>query len=166
MNRETQQPAAPRPPEPIEIESLAREIAEAVDIDYSYIMRKTGWHVKKEKIAGALSDEIFRCLSGMSPHRNWIAQIDRIARNAEDIKELRYSISAFLRQAGIERIEEFSGNEAHFVASGKGDAVKTVQPAYIDKATGRTILAGRARRQQAPQDPSLEAPATGIKEEQ
>jgi hypothetical protein len=100
-----------------------------------------------DKIVVALREAIYKCISNLSPHRAWLAEIDRIARNADSIDELRNGISAYLRQAGIERIEDVPGNEEHFVvSSGQGDTIVMMQPAYVDKETKKTMLSGRARR--------------------
>lgn len=100
---------------------------------------------------GAAEDALYRAfrdeLSASGIHKTWIAEIDRISRNTENIIDVRSALSAYLRQAGIVRIDDMSVDESRFVVSGgSGDAITTVQPAYIDSASSRTILSGRARR--------------------
>ena len=98
----------------------------------------------------ALRDAVLEGFSTADIHRTWLAEIDRIASNTDNVQDLRKAIGAYLRQAGIERLTEFT-DETRFVlvqSTGSG-ACEVVQPAYIDSVTQRTILAGRARRQQA-----------------
>jgi len=98
----------------------------------------------------ALRDAVLEGFSAADVHRTWLAEIDRIARNTDNIQDLRKAIGAYLRQAGIERLTEFTDETRFVLVQGNGSgACEVVQPAYIDSITQRTILAGRARRQQA-----------------
>jgi hypothetical protein len=98
----------------------------------------------------ALHDAVLEGFSVTDVHRTWLAEIDRIARNANDIDDLRKAIAAYLRQAGIECLTEFSDETRFVVVQGNGSgACEVIQPAYIDGVTKRTILAGRVRRRQA-----------------
>lgn len=107
----------------------------------------------------ALRDAVLEGFSTADIHRTWLAEIDRIASNTDNVQDLRKAIGAYLRQAGIERLTEFT-DETRFVlvhSNGSG-ACEVVQPAYIDSVTQRTILAGRARRQQATdRQPAIDA---------
>jgi hypothetical protein len=100
---------------------------------------------------GAIEDILYRAfcdeISASGIHKTWIAEIDRISRNTENITEIRNALSAYLRQAGIVRIDDVAIDETRFVVSGGiGNAITADQPAYIDSASNRTILSGRARR--------------------
>jgi hypothetical protein len=98
----------------------------------------------------ALRDAVLEGFSVADVHRTWLAEIDRIARNTDNIQDLRKAIGAYLRQAGIERLTEFTDETRFVLVQGNGSgACEVVQPAYVDSLTQRTILAGRARRQQA-----------------
>ena len=98
----------------------------------------------------ALRDAVLEGFSTADVHRTWLAEIDRIASNTDNIQDLRRAIGAYLRQAGIERLTEFTDETRFVLVQGNGSgACEVVQPAYIDSVTQRTILAGRARRQQA-----------------
>jgi hypothetical protein len=107
----------------------------------------------------ALRDAVLEGFSAADVHRTWLAEIDRIAGNTDNIQDLRRAIAAYLRQAGIERLTEFTDETRFVLVQGNGSgACEVVQPAYIDSVTQRTILAGRARRQQATnQEPPVSA---------
>lgn len=110
-------------------------------------------------VVAAIRDAVLEGVCDADIHRTWLAEIDRIARNTDDITELRRAISAYLRQAGIERIEEFSDQTRFVVGLGGGSgACRVVQPAYIDSITKRTILVGRASREQAADEMPMDAP--------
>jgi hypothetical protein len=108
---------------------------------------------------GAVEDILYRAfcdeISASGIHKTWIAEIDRISRNAENITEIRNALSAYLRQAGIIRIDDVAIDETRFVVSGGiGNAIIADQPAYIDSASNRTILSGRARRTSLADEPA------------
>lgn len=110
---------------------------------------------------GAIEDILYRAfcdeISASGVHKTWIAEIDRISRNATNLTEVQSALSDYLRQAGIIRIEDASTDEKRFVVSGGiGNATIATQPAYVDSASNRTILSGRARRVQQPGDASDE----------
>jgi hypothetical protein len=108
----------------------------------------------------ALRDAVLQGFSTADVHRTWLAEIDRIASNTDNIQDLRRAIGAYLRQAGIERLTEFTDETRFVLVHGNGSgACEVVQPAYIDSVTQRTILAGRARRQHATNhEPTVSAP--------
>jgi hypothetical protein len=111
-------------------------------------------------IKATIRDAVLEGISAVDIHRTWLAEIDRISRNTEDVQELRNAIAAYLRQAGIERLAEFSDATRFVVSSDDGVGIYLVtQPAYIDVVTGRTILAGRARREQVPDELRSDVPA-------
>lgn len=100
---------------------------------------------------GVIEDILYRAfrdeISASGIHKTWIAEIDRISHNAENITEVRNALAAYLRQAGIIRIDDVTIDETRFVVSGgSGNTITADQPAYIDSASNRTILSGRARR--------------------
>jgi hypothetical protein len=107
----------------------------------------------------ALRDAVLEGFSTADVHRTWLAEIDRIACNTNNIQDLRSAIAAYLRQAGIERLTEFTDETRFVLVQGNGSGTcEVIQPAYIDGVTQRTILAGRARRQQATnQEPAVSA---------
>lgn len=101
-------------------------------------------------VVAALRDAVLEGISAADVHRTWLAEIDRIAHNTDDVADLRKAIAAYLRQAGIERVAEFS-DETRFVVvpDGGSGARRVIQPAYIDGISGRTILVGRVSRERA-----------------
>lgn len=104
----------------------------------------------RKAVHDGLHDAIQESVSAADPHRIKLAEIDRIARNAKSLDDIRTSISTRLRQAGIIRVESFAGNEKSFVLTAgdiDGD-VTVVQPAYVDELTGTTIIHGKARGSQ------------------
>jgi len=107
----------------------------------------------------ALRDAVLEGFSMADIHRTWLAEIDRIACNTDNIQDLRSAIAAYLRQAGIERLTEFTDETRFVLVQGNGSgACEVIQPAYIDGVSRRTILSGRARRQQASsQEPAVSA---------
>jgi hypothetical protein len=127
------------------------------NVDLNFLHERTG--VGEREIRDTLYNSVRDGISAAGPHRTWLAEIDRIAHNTDDIQELRNAISAYLRQAGISRLKEFQ-DETRFVLSKgrKGDQIIVTQPAYIDTVSNRTILAGRAKRVDPPCDPAGEAP--------
>lgn len=131
------------PPPRDSFSALADELA--AKIDSEFIVEKTSQSITKSELEEFLRAAVRDCIATVGPHRTWLAEIDRLARNARDLPELRTSISAYLRQAGITRIDDWATDETRFIiGSGKG-LIETTQPAYVDLATGRTIIAGRAR---------------------
>lgn len=132
------------------IQELTFQITSRINIEF--IVQKTSQNLTKKELALFFREAVHEGISAAEPHRTWIAEIDRVARNARDIRELRIAISAYLRQAGITRIDDFSVDEERFIITRKGDGkVITTQPAYIDEVTGRTILAGRAHTEKIEQ---------------
>jgi hypothetical protein len=128
--------------------ALSEELAAKINSDL--IVEKTSQDITKSELQEFLRATIRDCIATVSPHRTWIAEIDRLAFNAKDLSELKGSIRSYLRQAGITRIDEFATDEPRFIVTEsklvrEGPAQAT-QPAYIDTASGRTILAGRAHR--------------------
>lgn len=105
-------------------------------------------------VVAAVRAAVLEGISDAGIHRTWLAEIDRIARNTDNIAELRQAISAYLRQAGIERIEEFSDETRFVVVTGADQgACLVTQPAYVDSITKRTILVGRVSRPRALEEP-------------
>lgn len=107
----------------------------------------------------ALRDAVLEGFSAADIHRTWLAEIDRIANNTDNVQDLRKAIGAYIRQAGIERLTEFTDETRFVLVQGNGSGIcEVLQPAYIDSVTQRTILAGRARRQQTTgQQPAINA---------
>jgi hypothetical protein len=98
-------------------------------------------------VVAAIRQAVLEGVADADIHRTWLAEIDRIACNTDNITDLRRAISAYLRQAGIERVEDFSDETRFVVNSGnRSGACRVTHPAYIDSITKRTILAGRASR--------------------
>lgn len=125
------------------LQELTNQILSKLSIDF--ILEKTSQKLGKKELKEAFREAVREGISAAEPHRTWIAEIDRIAKNARDLEELRVAISAYLRQAGITRIDDFLVDEERFIMIRKGTGKPiTTQPAYIDEVTGRTILAGRA----------------------
>ena len=112
-------------------------------------------------MVAALRDAVLEGISAADVHRTWLAEIDRIARNTDDVADLRKAIAAYLRQAGIERVAEFSDETRFVVVPGGGSgARRVIQPAYIDGINRRTILVGRVSREGAvDEEPDKRAPA-------
>lgn len=101
-------------------------------------------------VVAALRDAVLEGISAADVHRTWLAEIDRIAHNTDDVADLRKAIAAYLRQAGIERVAELSDETRFVVVPGEGSGSRQViQPAYIDGISGRTILVGRVSRERA-----------------
>lgn len=116
-------------------------------INFESIVRQIGARLGP----GAVEDALYRAfrdeISASGIHKTWIAEIDRISRNTENIIDVRNALSAYLRQAGIVRIDDTAVDESRFVVSGgSGDSITAMQAAYIDSASSRTILSGRAKR--------------------
>jgi hypothetical protein len=125
------------------------------NVDLNFLHEHIG--VGEREIKNILYNSVRDGISAADPHRTWLAEIDRIAHNTDDIRELRNAISAYLRQAGISRLEEFHDKTRFVLARGyKGDQIRVTQPAYIDTVSNRTILAGRAKRVDIPGDPVAE----------
>jgi hypothetical protein len=134
------------------IDVLAFRITDSVNTDS--LVEKMQASLQ-ETVKEALRETIRETVATPGPHRTWLAEIDRIAQNTDDIHELRKTISAYLRQAGISRIDEYSIDEKRFVITeGEGSDVIAVQPAYVDIVSDNTILAGRAQRIQKPIGPA------------
>lgn len=104
----------------------------------------------RKAVHDGLHDAVQESVSAADPHRIKLAEIDRIARNAKSLEDLRTSISTRLRQAGIIRVESFAGNEKHFVlTSGDiADDITVDYPAYVDELTRTTMLSGKAHGSQ------------------
>jgi hypothetical protein len=127
------------------IDELAGQFIKRINFEpiISRINAKLGPGDLEDLLYRAFRDEI----SNSGLHKTWIAEIDRITRNAENIADVRDALSAYLKQAGIIRIDETVTDETRFtVSGGSGDAIIAIQPAYVDSASNRTILSGRARR--------------------
>lgn len=127
------------------VDELAGQFTKKINTDA--IMTQISAKLDRSEIADTLYRAFLEQITTTNIYRTWLAEIDRIVRNAEDITAIRYALSAYLRQAGISRIEDIVANEERFVISGgSGDRIVTTQPAYIDKLSNKTILSGRARR--------------------
>jgi hypothetical protein len=110
-------------------------------------------------VVAALRDAVLEGISSADVHRTWLAEIDRIAHNTDDVADLRKAIAAYLRQAGIERVAEFSDETRFVVVPGGGSGTRRViQPAYIDGISGRTILVGRVSCERAVDEEPDERP--------
>lgn len=140
-------PRRGRRDEPDSLSAVADEIAKRLHPEQ---LAKRIISEVREAVHDGMHDAVQEGVSAADLHRAKLADIDRMARNAKSLDDLRTSISARLRQAGIVRVEAFVGNEKSFVlTSGEiTDDVTVVQPAYVDELTGTTILSGRARGSQ------------------
>jgi hypothetical protein len=135
------------------IDVMALALTEKINIDP--VIQQVNNQIRSA-IRDSLREVVRESIATPGPHRTWLAEIDRIAQSADDIEELRKSISAYLRQAGIKRVDNFHDDEKRFVLLGREGEAITIQPAYIDTVNNQTILAGRARREQKPISPSIE----------
>jgi hypothetical protein len=120
-------------------------------INVGLITEEAGVEVNEGVLKRTIHAAVCDSISEANPHRTWLAEIDRIAQSTDDIVELRNAISAYLRQAGIRRSVNFSEYGERFVVTGNGDGeIEIAHPAYVDEASEKIILAGRARRTNAP----------------
>ncbi|MDB4873069.1 MAG: hypothetical protein JWL97_4073 [Gemmatimonadales bacterium] len=112
-----------------------------------------GVGIQPERMEDLLRQVITAALTSTDVHRARLAEIDRLAVNANNIGSLQKGIAAYLRQAGIERIVDT--NEISLfrvVPGGSGDFLEVLQPAYRDRETGSMILSGQVRRVEEQQD--------------
>jgi hypothetical protein len=126
------------------IEAMAEQLTNRANIEL--IVSRIRGTLGPGEVEDILQESFRESITAAGPHRTWLAEIDRISRNAASIDDLRDAISAYLRQAGIKRLDECS-DESRFIISGStGEEISVTQPAYIDTISGHTILTGHAER--------------------
>lgn len=103
-------------------------------------------NMEPDEVRKIIRDSVVEGFQAADVHRTWLAELDRIAANAQDLEALKRAISGYVRQAGIERVEDVARPHLYRpVGTAEGDEPQIVQPAYVDKTDGRLILAGRIR---------------------
>lgn len=102
--------------------------------------------LEPDEVRKVIRDSVVEGFQTADIHRTWLAELDRIAANAEDLNALKHAISGYVRQAGIERVEDVARPHLYRpVGRAEGGDSQIVQPAYVDKTDGHLILAGRIR---------------------
>lgn len=127
------------------VEKLAENIAGCIDKNVITAVLN-GVPASPSGINRAIRESVLEGVAASDIHRTWLAELDRIAQNTTSLPALQRAIHAYVRQAGMERVDDLKRAELYRVTGRTKEGVReVVNPAYIDSTDGRLILTGHLR---------------------
>ena len=117
----------------IELATLVREPGNASSVDAYSGLRK----------------QVIAATSERTAHLAQLSQVDVALRDGVVAEQLAPLVDEWLRQSDLERSEDVSRSELFQIVGGEGPVLVVIQPAYVDRVTGRIVRQGSARREQA-----------------
>lgn len=118
----------------IELATLVREPGNATSVDAYSGLRKQVIAATSERMA----------------HLAQLSQVDVAVRDGVVAEQLVPLVDEWLRQSDVERSEDVGRSELFQIVAGEGPVLVLIQPAYVDRVTGRIVRQGLARREQHP----------------
>jgi|GEM_PF-4502217 len=127
-----------------ETEQLLNTMERQIDrIHTALVVRDPGTTLSVEAYEG-LRKQVIASASARLQHVAQLAEFDVALRRGASAESLAVLVEQWLRQAGIERVEDPSVRGA-WEADANGFAAEVDIPAYVDGVTGRLVRAGRLR---------------------
>jgi hypothetical protein len=99
-----------------------------------------------KEIASALRQAVLEAFSSREQHTAQLATLHRLMVNKGNFSTIKNMTDRQLREAGVEVVQNPGRAELFILQDGEGDQLLVTQPAYVDAAQGRLILAGRLQR--------------------
>jgi hypothetical protein len=133
------------------IEKSVDAISRSMDkIEVATIVREPSSALSAEAYDG-LRKQVVAGANERLAHLVQIAQFSEAARGTPELAKL---VREWSEQVGLLRLVEF--DERYFdVLGGKGEVIRCLRPAYIDKVTGRPIIMGQAELVPGDRQPSM-----------
>lgn len=130
------------------IEEALSRIDRSIDrIEVATIVREPSTGPAAEAYEG-LRRQVVAAVSDRTAHLGQLAQLAEVVRRG-DTADLRLLVEDWMRQAGLERRDDPTGDRYFDVLGAEpveGAPRTTMRPAYVDAGSGRPVLMGQAEQ--------------------
>jgi hypothetical protein len=128
------------------LEQLVDKVSRSIEkIEVATIVREPQSQVAVDAYDG-LRRQIVAAAGARMTHLHQLVQFAEAVAVPGPTAELAPLVEEWLRQAGVERVEDV-GNPAYYdVLGGSGPDLRVLRTAYRDSVTGRPILMGQTER--------------------
>lgn len=125
------------------IEPLTEEVQQIlVDLEMT--------EMSKAEVKDAVRRALIEAMQVRQTHLAQLAQIRQLCDKSESHSALKRKIHDFCQTTGLLRITNMDNPSLFRVVAGSGEYAVVEQPAYVDEATGRLVIAGEIRLTSVP----------------